>query len=131
MLDKPIFRPIQAEQVRPNPYRSVKANRPGITSFSKHLQKALSPSEELTLSKHAKERLNQRGIHINQERWLKIGAKVQQAKDMGINDSLVLLKDAALIVSAKNNTVITAMNRQEASEQIFTNINGTIVLDSD
>ena len=38
---------------------------------------------------------------------------------MGVNESLVLLKDAALIVSAKNNTVITAMDRNEAA---YTNI---------
>lgn len=47
---------------------------------------------------------------------------------MGVKESLVLLNDAALIVSAKNNTVITAMNRKEATEQIFTNINGTIIM---
>lgn len=82
------------------------------------------------MSKHAKERLAQRGIEISQERWTKIEDKVRQAKAKGVNDSLVLLKDAALIVSAKNNTVITAMGRQEAVDQIFTNINGTIVLEN-
>jgi flagellar operon protein len=54
---------------------------------------------------------------------------VQEARKMGVNDSLVLLTDAALIISAKNNTVITAMGREEASSQIFTNINGTILMD--
>ena len=48
---------------------------------------------------------------------------------MGVTDSLVLTKEAALVVSAKNNTVITAMGRDEASSQIFTNINGTILID--
>ena len=48
---------------------------------------------------------------------------------MGVKESLVLVDDAALIVSAKNNTVITAMNRAEATAQIFTNINGTILMD--
>ena len=47
---------------------------------------------------------------------------------MGIKESLVLLNNAALIVSAKNNTVITAMDREEAIDQIFTNINGTIIM---
>lgn len=43
---------------------------------------------------------------------------------------LYCLKKQRLIVSAKNNTVITAMDRKEAQTQIFTNINGTIILDN-
>ena len=74
-------------------------------------------------------RLEQRDIHINEVRWEQIGEKVQEAKEKGVKESLVLLNDAALIVSVKNNTVITAMNREEASHQIFTNINGTILMD--
>ncbi|CAH0256706.1 hypothetical protein [Peribacillus sp. Bi134] len=48
---------------------------------------------------------------------------------MGVNESLIITKNAALIVSPKNNMVITVMNREEATSQIFTNINGTIILD--
>lgn len=85
---------------------------------------------QLIVSKHAKQRLQQRGIDISAERWGQIEEKVQEAKQMGVKESLVLLEDAALIVSAKNNTVITAMDRKEAKTQIFTNINGTIILDN-
>ncbi|MFJ7939954.1 hypothetical protein ACIQYG_15760 [Peribacillus sp. NPDC096622] len=35
----------------------------------------------------------------------------------------------ALIVSTVNNKVITVMDRDEATSQIFTNINETIILD--
>ena len=62
-------------------------------------------------------------------RWQQISEKVIEAKKLGVKESLVLLDDAALIVSAKNQTVITAMDRNEATSQIFTNINGTIVMD--
>jgi len=61
--------------------------------------------------------------------WEEIGRKVDEAKRKGVNDSLVLLKNAALIVSAKNSTVVTVMDRQEAGRQIFTNIDGTILMD--
>jgi flagellar operon protein len=100
------------------------------TSFSKHLNEAQSSySNKLVISKHAGERLKQRGIKIEPQLWDEIGMKVEEAKNKGIVDSLVLTKDAALIVSAKNNTVITAMDRKEASSQIFTNINGAILVD--
>ncbi len=75
------------------------------------------------------ERLQQRNIQISGDCWARIEEKVYEAKKMGVNDSLVLVRDAALVVNAKNQTVITALDREEANSQIFTNINGTIVLD--
>lgn len=128
-MDKTSFRPIQSLPVSGKSQKAVKASQLAQTPFSLHLQSAIQSKSSLTLSKHASERLQQRGIDISAERWNKIEEKVKQAKDKGVSDSLVLLKDAALIVSAKNNTVITAMGRQEAEEQIFTNINGTIVME--
>ncbi|WAA13599.1 TIGR02530 family flagellar biosynthesis protein [Fervidibacillus halotolerans] len=101
-----------------------------VSSFTHHLKEAVEKYDRsLVISKHAKERIQQRDIKISEANWNKISEKVKEAKEMGVNESLVLLKDAALIVSAKNETVITAMNRQEATKQIFTNINGTIIID--
>ncbi|QGQ46852.1 TIGR02530 family flagellar biosynthesis protein [Metabacillus sediminilitoris] len=85
--------------------------------------------QRLKISKHAQERLNQRQITLSDEEWSSIERKVGEARQMGVNDSLVLVSDAALIINAKNNTVITAMDREEAKTQIFTNINGTIIMD--
>lgn len=129
-MDKTNFRPIHSLPVNRTNQKPVKANNFTQTPFSLQLQNAIKAKNGLTISKHATERLEQRGISISQERWNRIEEKVSQAKAKGVSDSLVLLKDAALIVSAKNNTVITAMGRQEAAEQIFTNINGTIVMEN-
>lgn len=96
--------------------------------FTEHLQEAIQ-QEGLKISKHAYKRIIQRDIFIDDLRWQLITQKVDEARKMGVTDSLVLLDDAALIVSTKNKTVITAMDRKEASSQIFTNINGTIVID--
>ncbi|PLR77641.1 flagellar protein [Bacillus sp. V3-13] len=128
-MDKPVFRPIQSPAVTNHQYRNNKAKPVGQHSFSLHLHTAIG-TEKLTMSKHASERLEQRNIRIDDQRWGRIEKKVQEAKRMGVKESLVLLKDAALIVSAKNNTVITAMDRDEASTQIFTNIDGTIILEN-
>lgn len=54
---------------------------------------------------------------------------MNEAKQKGVRDSVVILNDAALLVSAKNNTVVTAMDREEATEKVFTNIDGTILID--
>ncbi len=100
------------------------------TTFADELQKAVKSNSELQISKHAKLRMEQRGINIGDQTWKAIQLKLDEAKKKGVNESLVLLKDAALIVSAKNQTVITAMNKEEANAQIFTNIDGTILIDS-
>ncbi|HYK74787.1 MAG TPA: TIGR02530 family flagellar biosynthesis protein [Pseudoneobacillus sp.] len=128
-MEKTIFRPMPSQPISQQGIqkRQIKST---TNHFSHHLQSALNVPTELTVSKHAKERLVQRGIEIDKNRWKLIEDKVVEAKKMGVKDSLILLKDAALIVSAKNNTVITAMARDEASTQIFTNINGTIIIDS-
>lgn len=88
----------------------------------------LDSVQELKVSKHAKERLQQRNIHIDEEQWHIIGEKMNEAKQKGVRNSVVILNDAALLVSAKNHTVVTAMDREEATEKVFTNIDGTILI---
>lgn len=97
-------------------------------SFHEHLQRATNTTANLKVSKHASERLAERNITISEMEWKNVAARVNEAKAKGVRESLVLMDQAALIVSAKNGTVITAMDRTEAKSQIFTNIDGTIVL---
>lgn len=84
--------------------------------------------QPLKISKHASKRLTERNIHIDEQQWQKIGEQMQHAKQKGITDSLVVTTNAALLVNAKNHTVVTAMDREEATNRIFTNINGTILI---
>ncbi|WNS77179.1 TIGR02530 family flagellar biosynthesis protein [Bacillus sp. DTU_2020_1000418_1_SI_GHA_SEK_038] len=128
-MDKMMFHPIQSKAVLSPKAKPFKPELQSSQKFAAHLQTALHPQGKLIVSKHAQDRMQQRGIQINESHWKQIADKVLEARQKGVNESLVLLKDAALIVSAKNNTVITAMDREEARTQIFTNINGTILLD--
>ncbi|MER2088138.1 TIGR02530 family flagellar biosynthesis protein [Sporosarcina sp. JAI121] len=114
---QPLIRQGQSPKIQPSPKQS----------FLEHLNKAVQPAE-LKISKHASERLTERNIHISDAEWAHVTEKVNEAKVKGIKESLVLMDQAALIVSAKNSTVITAMDRMEAKDQLFTNIDGTIVL---
>ena len=96
------------------------------TTFLDHLQQATR--QELKISRHASERMQERNIQISDEEWQHVTNRVLEARDKGVKQPLVLLDQAALIVSAKNATVITALDRHEAKSQLFTNIDGTIVL---
>jgi flagellar operon protein len=84
---------------------------------------------QLTVSKHAQKRLQDRNITITEASWNKISEKVKEARTKGIKDSLVIMKNVTLVVNAPNQTVITALDRNESTSQIFTNINGAIVID--
>ncbi len=114
---QPVIRPAYTNELVTTPKQS----------FLQHLQNA-TVKTELKVSKHANQRLIERNIVISDSQWQLIHDKVEEARAKGVKDSLVLMDQAALIVSAKNATVITAMDRKEANDQLFTNIDGTIVL---
>ncbi|NLI67220.1 MAG: flagellar protein [Bacilli bacterium] len=103
-----------------------------VKPFSKQtntkFSEVLKEYSTLVISKHAKERMAERNIKIDAEKWRQIQEKVFEAKQKGVTDALVVVDDATLIVSAKNNTVVTALHKADAKEKIFTNINGTILL---
>ena len=99
-------------------------NKPTTNNF----KDVLSDIQEVKVSKHAKQRLIERNIHIDQNQWQVIGEKMNEAKQKGVTDSLVVMDNAALLVSTKNHTVVTAMDREEATTRVFTNINGTILI---
>lgn len=107
---------------------TVKNNATQVSkqSFIEHFKQV--STQALKISKHATERLNDRNISISDIEWQKISEKVFEARDKGVNQPLVILDQAALVVSAKNGTVITALDRTEAKQQLFTNIDGTILL---
>ncbi|WP_203246228.1 TIGR02530 family flagellar biosynthesis protein [Sporosarcina beigongshangi] len=126
-MDKLNFHRIPSQPlIRPGQPQVAAASSPK-QSFIEHLNNALQPAT-LKISKHAADRLMERNIHISDAEWAHVTDKVNEAKSKGIRESLVLMDQAALIVSAKNSTVITAMDRAEAKDQLFTNIDGTIVL---
>lgn len=121
---------IYSTQLKPLPPSQKQATKQvKYTDFHELLTKQLQQTTPLKLSKHAEKRLAERGIEIDREKWLQIESKVNEARKKGVNDSLVILNNATLIVNAQKNTVITALERHEATTQIFTNINGTILID--
>ena len=114
---------VQANQTQAQP------NQIHGNIFSNHLKDAIQQQSGLKMSKHAIERMNERGIRLDEASWSKLQSKVLEAKQLGLKESLVLMENSAFIVSVNNQTIITAMSRKEANEQIFTNITGTIVLE--
>src|SRR5262245_48172960 len=65
----------------------------------------------LKFSAHASQRLRDRKIALDPATLTKVNEALDKAQAKGIEDTLVLTKDAALIVSVKNRTVITAIDK--------------------
>ena len=85
-------------------------------------------STSLRFSKHAGERLTQRDIQLTSEQMMRLEEGTQRAGEKGIKESLVLLDNMAFIVNTQNKTVITAMCQNSGEENIYTNIDGAIVI---
>jgi flagellar operon protein len=79
-------------------------------------------------SNHAVERMQSRGISFNQTDLQRLGDAINRASAKGSKDTLVLMNDSALIVSVKNKTVVTVMDKNALKENVFTNIDSTIVM---
>lgn len=79
-------------------------------------------------SQHALERMANRGISFKPEEMMRLNEAIGKAEQKGSRETLVLMGDSALIVSVKNKTVVTAMDREAMKENIFTNIDSTVIL---
>jgi flagellar operon protein len=69
----------------------------------------------------------QRGIELSTEQHTRLETAIDKAVAKGAKDSLVLLDDTALVVSAQNRTVITALGMHQAKENVFTNIDSAVI----
>lgn len=89
---------------------------------------AAERATELKFSRHAASRLESRGINLSTEQSARLENGVEQAKAKGINESLVLVDSLAFIVNVPNRTVVTAMDQNETTSNIFTNIDGAVIM---
>lgn len=124
------------------PTEIKKSEGEGQASFKDTLGEALKTNEvavpkiaagkteipQLKFSNHAVERMQSRGISYSPQDLTRLGEAVQKAAAKGSKDTLVLMDHSALIVSVKNNTVVTVMDKNALKENVFTNIDSTIVI---
>ena len=112
-------------------------NRPvfkqkNVTSPSKtsdvSFEDVLRQQQQLKFSKHASQRLESRNISLSEEQNARLEDGVEQAHAKGIKDSLVLVDSLAFIVNVPSKTVVTAMDQTETQSNIFTNIDGAVIM---
>ena len=100
------------------------------SSFGQMLKDKLheSEKEQLKISKHAQARADERGIELRPALIQDIKTAVDKAREKGIKDMVVIGKDGAFVVNVTNNVVVTSMNQMEMKNNIFTNIDGAVLI---
>lgn len=96
--------------------------------FKTLLQQQLQTKSEVTFSKHAMQRVADRQIDVSANMMQKLNDAVCKAKAKGVKDALVLNGDSMFIVNTMSNTVITALKGSEMKDNVFTNIDGTVII---
>lgn len=97
-----------------------------IESFQDILIKKANEIGDVRFSKHANQRLLSRNIVLSDEQINRLNNGVNRARDKSIKESLVMMDNLAFIVNVKNNTVVTALSKEDDS--VFTNIDGAVIV---
>lgn len=82
----------------------------------------------VTFSRHALERLDARQIALSPADTAGLEKAIDDVAAKGGRESLVLMGPLALVVSVPNRTVITAVPANQVANQVFTNIDSTVVV---
>ncbi len=102
----------------------------GTLSFQEILEQKQSKAEMgmLRFSKHAMGRLSDRNIELSGGQIKRLSDGARKAGERGIQESLVLMDELAFIVNIPNKTVVTAMDSSETQNNVFTNIDGAVIV---
>jgi flagellar operon protein len=106
---------------------STKQTQKPSESFSEVFNNALTDTDGVKFSKHAQTRLESRNIELDEGDLKKLGGAVDAASEKGVQDSLIFMNGLAFIVNVPDRTVVTAMSVNEASSNVFTNIDGAVI----
>ena len=103
------------------------AAKAGGDTFGAVFQRELerTQSRQVAFSKHAMARAEERGIEVTDTR---LTDSVERAQAKGATNILALDRSLAFIINVPNSRVITAMSQEEMKENIFTNIDGAVIL---
>jgi len=96
--------------------------------FDSILKRKLTEKGEIKFSKHAEMRLMSRNIMLSQSQRDKMKEAVAMAEAKGVKDSLVLMDNLAFVINVPNRTVITAASSSDLKENVFTNIDGAVII---
>ncbi len=98
------------------------------SSFADMLRDRLNQEGAVRFSRHAAERIAQRGADISEGLLENLNKAVETARDKGARDTVIISRDDVFIVNIPHNVVVTMVPYQEMKENIFTNIDSAVLI---
>ena len=118
MLHTPIYTGTPGEPPKSRPREKTNDN-----AFKELLEQRLKEESQVSFSKHAMERVVERGVDVSSEKLDRLNAE-----EKGLREPLILLGTTAFVVNVKNNKVVTVVNEDSLKGTVFTNIDGTVMI---
>ena len=106
----------------------TKATGAQQSSFGEVLQEKAKAAQGINFSKHAMARAEQRGIELTPDLTDRLADSVEKAREKGATNILAFDSTQAFIINIPYGRVITTMTQEEMKENIFTNIDGAVIL---
>ncbi|MFL0195492.1 TIGR02530 family flagellar biosynthesis protein [Clostridium sp. WILCCON 0269] len=103
-------------------------NTSNKVSFKDTFNSEMDKANSFTISKHAAERLKSRNVNLSKNDMKNINSAINRAENKGCRESALLYKDTVFITSIKNRTVITAVDKNSSSDNVFTNIDSMVIV---
>lgn len=119
---------IQDQYLNSSKTKQTVSSDVSFSDILKEKSQIVLPKENVKFSKHAQLRLTDRKIDLSDEQIMRLNEATQKASAKGIKESLVLVDSLAFIVNIPNNTVVTALDRAESLDNVFTNIDGAVIV---
>ncbi len=101
------------------------ATEQSTTSFLETLESV----QRVKFSNHAQSRMQSRDINLNSENVNRLSDAIDKAEKRGGKSSLVVVDDLAFIVNVQNRMVITALDKNQRGEGVFTQIDSVVFAD--
>ena len=117
----------QIEKVAPKtPKSNGNENLTSGRTFQEIFEK--QSRQTISFSKHANQRTEERNINITQNDLNRLQDACDKADKKGIKDALVVMDNSAFIINTPSRVVITALDKNEMKNNIFTNIDGAVFI---
>ena len=101
----------------------------GRGQFGAMLRQEVKVTEPaISFSKHAQSRAAERGIQVDDALMGQLADSVERAQAKGATNILAFDATRAFIINVPHGRVITTMSQEEMAENIFTNIDGAVLL---
>jgi flagellar operon protein len=96
-------------------------------SFADVLADKTTATQAPQFSRHALDRVQRRGIDLDQGTLKRLGDGMSRASAKGARNAVVFVDNTAFVANVPSNTVITAVGSEHMREHVFTNIDSAVI----